>query len=178
MLLTSILQMSAANWANQTVKMSIDWMERDFSVYYYLQFADTSKYILHHIFICIIKEPCSEEGESTSRRYDGCQNTINDILGQIKWQHSVDMPMAKYVSTDVKHFWSWIIGNLSGDRLRPFINVELACFSGKRQSHMLSTAFWIWASMERQQFLVLHHWQSERPSVAAIHKCGIGWLFR
>jgi len=85
MQLTSILQPTAANWANVTVKMSIDRMERDFWVYYYPQLADTLKYILKDIFICIIKEQCSDEGENTWRRYKGCQNTINDILGQINW---------------------------------------------------------------------------------------------
>jgi len=85
MQLTSILQTTAGNWANLTVKLSIDQMERDFLVYYYLQLADTLKYILKNIFICIIKEQCSDERESTWRWYKGCQNTINDILGEIKW---------------------------------------------------------------------------------------------
>ena len=80
--LKSILQTTAAHWANLTVKMSIDRLERDFWVYHYLQLADTLKYILKDIFICIIKEQCFDEGESTWRQYKGCQNTINDILGQ------------------------------------------------------------------------------------------------
>ena len=33
-------------------------------MYYYLQLADTLKYILKDIFICIIKEQCFDEGES------------------------------------------------------------------------------------------------------------------
>jgi len=33
-------------------------------VYYYLQLADTLKYILKDTFICIIKEQCFDEGES------------------------------------------------------------------------------------------------------------------
>jgi len=110
MQLTSILQTTAAIWANMTVKMSIDRMEWDCWVYYYPQLAGTLKYILKDIFICIIKEQFSDEGESTWRGYKGCQNTINDILGQIKWLHIVGTPMAK------------------------------------------------WASTERQQFLVVHHW--------------------
>jgi len=85
MQLTSILQTTAANWANLAVKMSIDRMEWDFWVYYYLQLADNLKYILMDIYICIIKEQCSDEGESTWRQYEGSQNTINDILGQLKW---------------------------------------------------------------------------------------------
>jgi len=63
--------------------MIIDQMEQDFWVYYYLQLADTLKYILKDIFICIIKEQWIDEGESTWRQYKGCQTTINDILGQI-----------------------------------------------------------------------------------------------
>jgi len=85
MQLTSILQTTEANWANLTVKMSIDWMKRDFWVYYYLQLADTLKFILKDIVICIIKEQCSDEGESIWRRYKSCQNTINNILRQNKW---------------------------------------------------------------------------------------------
>jgi len=85
MQLTSILQMTAASWANLTVTMSINRKEQDFWVYYYLQLADTLKSILKDIFICIIQEQCIDEGESTWRWYKGCQNTINDILGQIKW---------------------------------------------------------------------------------------------
>jgi len=85
MQLTSILQTTAANWANLTVKMSIDQMKRDFWLYYYLQLVDTLKYILKDIFICIIKEQCFDEGESIWRRYKGGQNSINDILRQNKW---------------------------------------------------------------------------------------------
>jgi len=84
MQLTSILQMTAANWANLTVKISIDGMKSDFWVNYYLQLADTLKYISIDIFICIIKEQCFDEGESIWRRYKGCQNTITDILPQRK----------------------------------------------------------------------------------------------
>jgi len=82
MQLTSILQTTAANWANMPMKMSIDRMKGDFGVYYYLQLADTLKYILKDILICIIKEQCFDEGESIWRRYKGCQNTINDLLHQ------------------------------------------------------------------------------------------------
>jgi len=66
------------------VKMSIDRMEQVFGVYYYLQLVDTLKCILKDIFICIVKEQCSDKEERTRRHYKGCQNTINDILGQIK----------------------------------------------------------------------------------------------
>jgi len=43
---------------------SIDQMERVFAVYYYLQSANTVKYILKDILICIIKEQCCNQGES------------------------------------------------------------------------------------------------------------------
>jgi len=85
MQLTSILWTTAANGANLTVKMSIDRMKQDCWVYYYLQLADTLKYILKDIFICIIKEQCFDEGESIWRQYKGCQNTINDILRKNQW---------------------------------------------------------------------------------------------
>jgi len=85
MQLTSILQMTAANWANLILSMSIDQMERDCWVYYHLQSADTLKYILKDILIWTIKKQCIDEGESTWWRYKGCQNTINHIFGQIKW---------------------------------------------------------------------------------------------
>ena len=45
--------------------MSIDRMEQVFGVYYYLQLADTLKCILKDIFICIMKEQCSDKEEST-----------------------------------------------------------------------------------------------------------------
>jgi len=46
MQLTSILQMTAAYWVDLTMKTSIDAMEKDVLAYYYLQLADTWKYIL------------------------------------------------------------------------------------------------------------------------------------
>jgi len=85
MQLTSVLQTTAVNWANLTVKMSIDRMKQDFWVYYCLQLADTLNYILKNIFVCIIKEPCFDEGESIWRQHKGCQNPNNDILRQYKW---------------------------------------------------------------------------------------------
>jgi len=85
MQLRSILQTTTAYWANLTVMISIDGMEQDFWVYYCLQLVDTLKYILKDIFICIIREQVSDEGESTGRWYKGCHNTMNDILCQIEW---------------------------------------------------------------------------------------------
>jgi len=43
---------------------SIDPKELHFGMYYYLQLADTVKYISKDIFICIIKEQCCDQGES------------------------------------------------------------------------------------------------------------------
>jgi len=68
MQLTSILQTKAAYWVHLQVKTSIDQKEQDFWVYYYLQLADTLRYILLDIFICIIKEHFCHKGESTWRR--------------------------------------------------------------------------------------------------------------
>jgi len=65
MQLPSILQMTAAYWANLQVKTGIDRNPLDFWVYYYPQLADTLKYILQDIFICIIQEQCIDKGEST-----------------------------------------------------------------------------------------------------------------
>jgi hypothetical protein len=42
-------------------------MAREFGDYYYPEFADTVKYILKEIFICIIKEQCSNLEESKSK---------------------------------------------------------------------------------------------------------------
>ena len=62
--LTSILQMRAVYCENTQVRTSPDRKEWDFSVYYDLQLADAVKYILNYILKCIIKEECSDEGES------------------------------------------------------------------------------------------------------------------
>jgi hypothetical protein len=44
--------------------VTIDRKELDFALYYYLHFADTVKYILNDMFMCMIKEQCSYQGES------------------------------------------------------------------------------------------------------------------
>jgi len=64
MQLTSILKATVAYSANLQVMTTIDRKEQDFGVYYYLQLADTVKYILQDIFICIIKAQCSDQEES------------------------------------------------------------------------------------------------------------------
>jgi len=43
---------------------SIDQMARHFGDHYHPEFADTVKYILKDIFICIIQEQCSDQEES------------------------------------------------------------------------------------------------------------------
>jgi len=71
MQLTSILKTKAAYWANLHVMMSIDWKEPDFGVYYFLQLGDSVMYILKDIFICIIKEQCSDQWESEWKCLNG-----------------------------------------------------------------------------------------------------------
>jgi len=43
---------------------SIDQMAPNFGDYYYPEFADAVNYFLKDIFICIIKEQCSDQEES------------------------------------------------------------------------------------------------------------------
>ena len=83
---------------------SIDWKEQDFGVYYYLQLADTVKYILKDIFICIIEEQCSDQGKSKWKCLKDCQNNVNDRLCQIKWLNMADMPMAQWASMERQQF--------------------------------------------------------------------------
>jgi len=68
MLLRSILKTRAACWVNQAMMTSIDRMARDFGDSYHPEFADTVKYILKDIFICIIQEQCSDQEESKWKR--------------------------------------------------------------------------------------------------------------
>jgi len=63
MKITSILKTRAASWVNLEVVTSIDRKERDFVVLYYLQSADTVRYIFNNIFVGIIEEQCSDQGE-------------------------------------------------------------------------------------------------------------------
>jgi len=64
MQLTFILKTTAAHWANLAVMTSIDQMAWCFGDNYYFELADTVKYILKDIFICIIKEQYSDQEES------------------------------------------------------------------------------------------------------------------
>jgi len=56
----------------------------------------------------------------------------------------------------VNHFWSCILGNLSGNWLQIVITEVEASLNGKRGSAALYAPSWKWASTERQQFMVSH----------------------
>jgi len=60
MQLTFILKTKAAYWANLAAMISINRMARHFGDYYYPEFTDTVQYILKDIFLCIIKQQCSD----------------------------------------------------------------------------------------------------------------------
>jgi hypothetical protein len=49
---------------NLAVMTSIDQLALHFGDYYYPELADTIKYILKDIFICILNEQCSNQEES------------------------------------------------------------------------------------------------------------------
>jgi len=68
MQLTSSLKTRAAHWANLQVMTSFDRRAQDIEHYYYLQLADNVKYNIQDIFICIIKEQRSDQGESKWKR--------------------------------------------------------------------------------------------------------------
>jgi len=76
-----------------------------FEYYHCLQLADTLKYILKDIFMCTIKEQCSDKGKRTWRGWNNCQNTVIDILCQSKWLHNADRPVAKWLSTERQRFF-------------------------------------------------------------------------
>jgi hypothetical protein len=92
--------MRAAYWEYPQVETSIVRMECNIWMSYYLQLVDTLKYSLKDIFICIIKEQCSDKGESTWRGQKGWQNIINDIVCHKTWLQIADTPMAKCASTE------------------------------------------------------------------------------
>ena len=72
----------------------------------------------------------------------------NDCILQIRlWQIERQQ--------SINHFGCCILGNLSGDWLRPFLNEVLATFVGKRARDTLPAPFWKWVSTERQRFLVV-----------------------
>jgi len=58
--------------------------------------------------------------------------------------------------TSVNDFWSYILGNLIGNGLQTSISQVLAAFRGKNNNDTLPAPSWNRASMERQQFSVLH----------------------
>jgi len=102
--LTSMLKTTAAYRANLRVMTSSNRKAWDCGDYCYLQSADTVMYIFKDIFVCIIKEQCSDQEESKRKQYKDCQNNVNDRLHQIKWLHIVDTPKAKWASTECQQF--------------------------------------------------------------------------
>jgi len=153
--LTSILKTRAAYSANLEVMMSIDWKKQDIGVYYYLLLADTLKFILKDIFICIIEEQWSDQGESKWKGLKGCQNYVNCRLRQIKWFNIADMPMAKWVSMERQHFRSSRTVNWKLTMSCLYIIEVLASFLSTFYSDTLPTSSWKWASTNRQQFFLL-----------------------
>jgi len=156
MQLTFILKTRAAYWVNVAVMTSIDRMAQHFGDYYYPDFADTIKYILKDIFICIVTEPCSDQEKVNVNVREAAKSTwmidytkSNDSM---IWIH----PWHNESQRSVNDSWSCILGNLWGDRLYIVINEVLAAFIGKRDSKVLSAPSWKWASMERQRFLVMY----------------------
>ena len=135
MQLTFILKTRAACWANLAVMTSIDRMAPHFGDYFYPELADTVKYISMDIFICIIKEQCSEQEESKWKRSKGCQINLYDGLCQIKWLYIVDTPVAKWASMERQRFFVMYLES-SGGRL--VANVH------KRSLGSLYRQKWMW----------------------------------
>jgi hypothetical protein len=65
MQLTAILKTIAAFECIRQQRWELTEANGIFEYYHYLQLADTLKYIIKGIFICIIKEQCSNKGEDT-----------------------------------------------------------------------------------------------------------------
>jgi len=113
----------------------------------------TLKYIFKGIFICIIKERCSNKAERTWTAQNGCHKTIIDTLCHSDWFHMVDTPVAKWASTSVS--------NGSGPSLRVRVRVgtkpepdwrsgwsiNLNCRFG-HGSIDISLPVWIWAGSQ------------------------------
>jgi len=91
MQLTSILKIGAAYWANLQAMTSIDRKAPHFGDWYYM-------------WLCIIKEQCSDQEENKWKYYKDCQCNVNDRLWEIKWLHIVDSPMTTWASTEHKQF--------------------------------------------------------------------------
>jgi hypothetical protein len=128
-LLTSTLQMRAVYWANLTVMRSIDRQEWVFDYHYYVQLADTLEYILKNLFICIMKEQYSDEGECTRRWWNGDQNMITVIQSQIQWLHIVDTPVAKWASTEHHWFLAFSVNQLQSGLVVVIHNQSIVCLA-------------------------------------------------
>ena len=114
MQLKFILKTTVVYWPNLAVITSIDRMARDFGDYYYPELADTVKYILKNIFICIIKEQCSDQEESKCTRKKGCQINMNDRLCEIEEFNIVDTPVSKWMSMERQWFLVMYLGKSEG----------------------------------------------------------------
>jgi len=95
-----ILETSAAFWVNSQCRQASTERTGISECYHYLQLVDTIQHILKDIFICTIKEQCSDTGKRTWRGENDCQNTVIDVLCQSEWLHNVDTAVAKWVSTE------------------------------------------------------------------------------
>jgi len=157
MQLTFILKTRGAYWVNLAVMTSIDWMARYFGDYYYPEFADTVKYNLKDIFICIITEQCSDQEKVNVNGRKAAESTwmidyakSNDCMMWI-------LPWQNERQRSVNNSWSCILVNLWGDRLHVVITAVLAAYIGRRDSNTLPASSWTSASTECQRFLVMYH---------------------
>jgi len=156
MQLTFGLMTRAAYWVNLAVMTSIDWIARHFGDYYYPELADTVKYISKDIFICIIREQCSDQEKVNVNVRKAAKSTwmidctkANDCM---MWIH----PWQNERQWSINYSWSCILGNLWGDRLHIVINEVMAAFIGERDSKELTAPSWKWASTELQSFIVMY----------------------
>lgn len=76
----------------------------------------------------------------------------------------------------MNNFWSFILGNMVGDRLHTVINAVLAAIITNRESETLPAPSSQWASMERQRLLVLRLQWYVRHLMTSIYKQGYGSL--
>jgi len=155
MQLTSIVKLTAACWANLTVKTSIDGMDQHFeSIIIYNLKTLWSIFWRMYLYVLltnnvVMKETIHEDGTKAAKTplmiYYAKLN--DNILWKDAWQNERQWR--------VNNFWSGIIGNLRGNWLRPFINAVFARFIGKRERHTLPATFRKWASTEHRRILIL-----------------------
>jgi hypothetical protein len=78
-----------------------------------------------------VYEDCTKAAKIPIMLYDA------NLNGNILWIHLSQ----KWHQRSVNYNWSCIVGNLSGDWLRPLLNGVLAGLFGKRVSNMLPAPF-------------------------------------